>query len=369
VEILIILFMGTITMTPYISEYAAKIVEKYPVIKPKKDFQMTCIYCSSDMQKIKDTEGYSILECSNPKCKHHRSSCRMDKKFLRHVKNVLEQELKSVEKDLDIISTIRTRIPKIKKCKKCGRRMVLYHKNKYCEIWVCPTFFRRKQTGKWNDKEVKIYYKVDKSKVNEILRKCITELGIGAYFAKDSKFSENVILRAIELFFKYEWANVDDVVKMLADEGVKVSKSTVYQWVFHSAVLFDEAGTKYKLKFGDEWRIDETFIGVLGLPLFLWIVIDEHRQIVAWNISATRDTDSALYVMKKALKNAGFNPRKIITDGLGSYHKAWKKLFWKCKKALRTAEYIVVKSFRDSVNNNLLERFNGPFCLITHKFK
>jgi transposase-like protein len=73
--------------------------------------------------------------------------------------------------------------------------------------------------------------------------------------------------------------------------------------------------------------------------------------------------------MKKALKNAGFNPRKIITNGLGSYHKAWKKLFWKCKKALRTAEYIVVKSFRDSVNNNLLERFNGPFCLITHKFK
>jgi len=64
--------------------------------------------------------------------------------------------------------------------------------------------------------------------------------------------------------------------------------------------------------------------------------------------------------MKKAIDNAGFNPDRIITNGLASYHRAWKKIFWKRKKELRN-EHIIVKDFRDEINNNLLERFNGTF--------
>ena len=284
----------------------------------------------------------------------------MDKDFLREIKKEIEKGLKKVIKDLDVVDTRKTRIPKKKKCKKCGRRMVLYTRNKYCEVWVCPTFFRKKQTGKWNDRETRIYYKVDKKQVNEVLKKSLLELGIGSYFLKESHFSENVILRAIELFFKYYWATPSDVVKMLADEGVKVSISTVYEWIFHSAILFDEAGNRIKIRYGKEWRMDEMFIDVLGLPIFLWIVIDEYRQIVAWNLSISRDTDSAIFLMKKVVDNAGFNPDKIITDGLKSYHKAWKKLFWKRKKELETG-HVIVKDFRDEINNNLLERFNGTF--------
>ncbi len=206
-------------------------------LKPKKEFEMSCIYCGSKLEKVHDKDGYNILECSNPKCRHNRTSCRMDKIFLRKMKVKLEKELAVVEKDLDIIPITDANIPKEKKCEKCGRRMVRYTSNKYCEIWVCPTFFRKSQTGKWNDKETKIYYKVDKEKVNEILRKCLTDLGIGEYFTKDSRFSENIILRAIELFFKYPWANHNDVVRMLADEGVEVSTSTVYEWIIHSSIL------------------------------------------------------------------------------------------------------------------------------------
>ncbi len=332
-----------------------------PVLKPKKEFEMSCIYCGSKLEKIQDKEGYHILECSNPKCRHHRTSCRMDKDFLRKVRKKLEKELIAVGKDLDVIPITDVNIPKEKKCEKCGRRMVRYTSNKYCEIWVCPTFFRKSQTGKWNDKETKIYYKVDKKKVNEILRKCLTDLGIGEYFIKDSRFCENVILRAIELFFKYPWATHEDVVRMLVDEGVKVSSSTVYDWIIHCAILFDEAENKYKIRYGKDWRIDETFVGVLGLPIFLWIVIDEHRQIVAWSLSLSRDTDSAVHVIKKALDNAGFKPERMITDGLAAYHKAWTKLFWANKKELRVTEHIVVEDFKDEINNNLLERFNGTF--------
>ncbi len=113
--------------------------------------------------------------------------------------------------------------------------------------------------------------------------------------------------------------------------------------------------------YGKDWRIDETFVGVLGLPIFLWIVIDEHRQIAAWGLSLSRDTDSAVHVIKKALDNAGFKPERMITDGLAAYHKAWTKLFWANKKELRVTEHIVVEDFKDEINNNLLERFNGTF--------
>ncbi len=129
---------------------------------------------------------------------------------------------------------------------------------------------------------------------------------------------------------------------MLSDEGINVSASTVYEWIIHCAVLFDSAGTKYRILYGKDWRIDETFVGVLGLPIFLWVIIDEHRQIVAWSLSLSRDTDSAVHVMKKALNNAGFKPERIITDGLAAYHKAWTKLFWTNKKELRVTRNNIV---------------------------
>ncbi len=46
------------------------------------------------------------------------------------------------------------------------------------------------------------------------------------------------------------------------------------------------------------------------------MVIDENMYIVAWGLSLSRDTDSAVHVIKKALDDAGFKPEKIITDGL-----------------------------------------------------
>lgn len=64
---------------------------------------------------------------------------------------------------------------------------------------------------------------------------------------------------------------------------------------------------------------------------------------------------------EKALHNAGFKPERMITDGLAAYHKAWTKLFWANKKELRITEHIVVEDFKDEINNDLLERFNGTF--------
>jgi transposase-like protein len=339
------------------------------VLKPKKELKIRCIYCNNPMERICGEDGRIVLECSNPKCKHHRSSCRMSRQLIDKVRNRLTRRLKAVEKDLDVVDARRTRIPKKKVCKKCGRKMVHYKSNKFCEVWVCPTFFRRKETGKWNDREVKVYWKVDKEQLNEVLSRTIEELGIGSYFLRDSAFSPNVILRALEIFFRYPSIGIEGVMTMLADEGVNVSRSTVRQWVFHGAILFDDASRKFKLPFGDEWRIDELFTDVLGIPVYVWIVIDEHRQVIAWHLSVTRDTVAATAVMRKALDHAGFCPKKIITDGLKSYHKAWKKLFWRRKRSDRKTEHIIVGSFKDDVSNNLLERFNGTLRKLLRGFR
>ena len=50
----------------------------------------------------------------------------------------------------------------------------------------------------------------------------------------------------------------------------------------------------------------------------------------------------------------------IITDGLRSYHEAYKKEFWTVKRADRTL-HIRHIHLKGDMNNNKQERFNGEF--------
>ena len=52
------------------------------------------------------------------------------------------------------------------------------------------------------------------------------------------------------------------------------------------------------------------------------------RFILAWDISDTKENYNATPLLRAAKDRAGKIPRPYITDGLGQYHIAFKKVFY-----------------------------------------
>jgi transposase-like protein len=90
-------------------------------------------------------------------------------------------------------------------------------------------------------------------------------------------------------------------------------------------------------------------------------VEDDHRNVIALELTERRDREATARVLRKAEAEAGFTPDVIVSDGAPAYPPA-------IEEAIPGARHVVAQfkgtpfSHRGrlvTVSNNLLERLNG----------
>ncbi len=91
---------------------------------------------------------------------------------------------------------------------------------------------------------------------------------------------------------------------------------------------------------GDTWYLDEVFIKIRGRLHYLWRAVDEDSDVIDILLQTRRNRRAAERFFRKLLKGQGREPRRLITDKLGSYVAAH-----------RTAMSSVVHSTRQYENN------------------
>ncbi|HIE91753.1 MAG TPA: DDE domain-containing protein [Acidobacteria bacterium] len=91
---------------------------------------------------------------------------------------------------------------------------------------------------------------------------------------------------------------------------------------------------------GDTWYLDEVFIKISGRLHYLWRAVDEDSDVIDILLQTRRNRRAAERFFRKLLKGQGREPRRLITDKLGSYAAAH-----------RTAMPSVVHSTRQYENN------------------
>lgn len=91
---------------------------------------------------------------------------------------------------------------------------------------------------------------------------------------------------------------------------------------------------------GDTWYLDEVFITIRGRLHYLWRAVDEDGDVIDILVQTRRNRRAAERFFRKLLKGQGLEPRRLITDKLGSYAAAH-----------RTAMSSVVHSTRGYANN------------------
>ena len=112
------------------------------------------------------------------------------------------------------------------------------------------------------------------------------------------------------------------MAELLAERGVAVDPSTVYDWVCAFAPLYEEVARPFRRAVGGRWSVDETDTNVAGKSVHVYRAIDGHGQVVDVSVSARRAAADAAAFFRRAIASTGVIPDEVTTDGAAAYPPA-----------------------------------------------
>ena len=171
------------------------------------------------------------------------------------------------------------------------------------------------------------------------------------------KNSPKAITSAMHLYFSGEsLRNTAISLKLLK---VNVSHQTVYNWIKKYVKLMKSHLDKITPQVGDAWRADEIFMKIKGKLKYVFSMMDdETRFLIAQQVLDRKEGADATGLLQESKDITKRTPHTFTTDGLGSYHVAYKKVFWQMDRQKRTLHIRHIHLQRD-MNNNKMERLNG----------
>jgi transposase-like protein len=106
------------------------------------------------------------------------------------------------------------------------------------------------------------------------------------------------------------------------------------------------------------WRADELYVKVRGNMKYLFALMDDETRFwIAQEVAHTKDTHDARTLFRMGKELTGKKPMLLITDGLATYHDAYRKEYWQHEQPRpQHIRYIRIQGQR---NNNKMERLNG----------
>jgi transposase-like protein len=165
------------------------------------------------------------------------------------------------------------------------------------------------------------------------------------------KHNPQAVTSAMQLYFSGE--SLRNTMKSLRLLGVEVSYRTILNWIRKYTRLMERYVEKIVPNVSDTWRADELYIKIKGDMKYLFALMDDETRFwIAQEVAETKLKHDARVLFHSAIRVTGKQPKTLITDGLPSYSIA-------CDQAFPKAKHIRQITFKDSHNNNKMERFNG----------
>ena len=88
----------------------------------------------------------------------------------------------------------------------------------------------------------------------------------------------------------------------------------------------DNALRRRRARPGDKWHLEEVFIKITGKTHYLWRAVDQHGNVLDILVTSRRDAKAATRFFRKLLKGLKYVPRVLVSDKLGSYGAARRRL-------------------------------------------
>ena len=132
---------------------------------------------------------------------------------------------------------------------------------------------------------------------------------------------------------------------MMLQRGTVVSHETIRKWCAKFGQNYANQLRQRRARPGDKWHLDEMFIKINGKTPYLWRAVDQHGAVLDILVTSRRDTKAATRFFRKLLKGLEYVPRVLVTDKLGSYHAAQRRI-------LRSVEHRQSKYLNNRAENS-----------------
>ena len=142
---------------------------------------------------------------------------------------------------------------------------------------------------------------------------------------KHHRFPPEIIQHAVWLYHRFNLSH-RDIEDLLAKRRIAVSDEAIRLWCNKFGPRFARNLRRKHQGFGDTFFIDEVFLKIQGKQHYLWRAVDQDGEVVDVFLQKRRDGKAAKRFFKRLLRNHQGEPRKIVTDKLGSYGVAHREL-------------------------------------------
>jgi len=142
---------------------------------------------------------------------------------------------------------------------------------------------------------------------------------------KRHRFPPTVIQHAVWLYFRFT-LSLRDVEEMLALRGIDVSYETIRAWTVKFGPKIAANLRRRKQPPSPRWHLDEIVSTIAGERVWIWRAVDDEGEVMDMVVQKRRDTNAALRLLRRLLKNQDVEPQRIVTDGLRSYGPALHRL-------------------------------------------
>jgi transposase-like protein len=188
-----------------------------------------------------------------------------------------------------------------------------------------------------------------------LCRNCGKKFTVNLGFEK-MHASPQVITSAMQLYFSGE--SLRNTQKFLKLQGVNISHVGILGWIKKYISLMQNYVEKITPAVSETWRADELYVKIKGNMKYLFALMDDETRFwIAQEVADTKERHDARRLFSMAKERAGKVPDTIITDGLDSYHLAYKKEFRRTRTG--TTRHISEIALAGKIHNNKMERMNG----------
>lgn len=142
---------------------------------------------------------------------------------------------------------------------------------------------------------------------------------------KRHRFPPQIIAHAVWLYFRFP-LSLRLVEEMLLERGIDLSYETVRRWAKKFGPEYVGRLKRKKPGRRDVWHLDEVVVTINGEKRYLWRAVDQDGYVLDEIVQVRRNAKAAQRLLKRLLHKQGCRPRRMITDKLGSYAVARRKL-------------------------------------------
>ena len=142
---------------------------------------------------------------------------------------------------------------------------------------------------------------------------------------KRYRFPPEIIQHVVWLYHRFNLSH-RDIEDLLAERGITVSYEAIRLWCNKFGAEYTKRLKRKRQGFGDTFFIDEVFIKINGVQHYLWRAVDQDGDVVDVFLQKRRDSQAAKRFFKRLITSNRGNPRKVVTDKLGSYRVAHRDL-------------------------------------------